>query len=71
MNWRYIVMLVATIFGGCELALILAKLVGHIHASWTLVLAPIWGPIVVVIVLIVIAIALFGGAQSRGENPFQ
>lgn len=54
-----------------QVGLIAAKFIGHIHWSWWLVLLPIWAPIALVVIAVIIAIALFAGAESRGENPFQ
>jgi hypothetical protein len=65
---KYIAIAVAVVLAAAQLALIVAKLLGHIHWSWWLVLTPIWGPIVVVVILAIIAIAMF--TNSSG-NPFQ
>jgi hypothetical protein len=52
-------------------ALIAAKVAGHLAWAWWIVLSPIWGPVVLVVVAVLIAIVGFAGAQSRGENPFR
>lgn len=54
-----------------QVGLIAAKFIGHIHWSWWLVLSPIWAPIALIVVGVLIMIVGFAGAQSRGENPFQ
>lgn len=53
------------------LVLIAAKLAGHLHWAWWAVLLPIWGPLALVVIIVIFAIAVFGGAMDRGENPFQ
>lgn len=51
--------------------LIAAKLAGHLQWAWWIVLSPLWGPVVLFIVLALIMIVAFAGAMKRGENPFQ
>jgi hypothetical protein len=51
--------------------MIAAKVAGHIAWAWWIVLSPLWGPVALAIVLALIAIVCFAGAESRGENPFQ
>jgi Flp pilus assembly protein protease CpaA len=52
-------------------ALIAAKLAGHLHWAWLLILLPVWGPVVLFVLLILFAIAWLGDASAKGENPFQ
>lgn len=68
MNWyKFAGLLYATVI----IAFIVAKLTGHFQMSWWWALTPLWLPVVIFIVIAVIAVALFGSASARGENPFQ
>lgn len=51
--------------------LIAGKLDGHLAWSWWLILLPIYGPVVLVAIIAVLAIAGFADAEAKGENPFQ
>lgn len=51
--------------------LIAGKLAGDLHWSWWLILAPIYGPVVLVVIGAILAIAGFTEATRNGENPFQ
>lgn len=51
--------------------LIAGKLAGHLAWSWWIILAPIYGPVVLVVLGAIVAIAGFADASRNGENPFQ
>lgn len=52
-------------------ALIAAKLAGALHWAWWVVLLPIWSPILIAFIAVLIMVIGFTSAESRGENPFQ
>lgn len=52
-------------------ALIAAKLAGHLAWGWWLILSPLWAPVVLLVIAVILAIALFADASSGGKNPFQ
>lgn len=51
--------------------LIAAKLAGHIAWAWWIVLSPIWAPVVLLAIIVILAILGIADASRRGENPFQ
>jgi hypothetical protein len=51
--------------------LIAAKVAGHLAWSWWLVLLPIYGPVALVAIIVIFAIAGITEASRNGENPFQ
>ena len=52
-------------FGLLTLIFITLKLTGYIDWSWWWVLAPFWGPIVLVIAILLLILALGGSAKVR------
>lgn len=61
---------IALLFVIVQVALIVAKLTNYIDPSWWWIFTPIWAPVLVFVVAILVAIALLGRAQSQGRNPF-
>lgn len=51
--------------------LIGAKIVGHLAWSWWIVLLPLWGPIALAAVAVILSIIAFTDATRNGGNPFQ
>jgi heme/copper-type cytochrome/quinol oxidase subunit 2 len=70
-NNRYIYAGGGILYALLVVALIAAKLAGHLHWAWLLILLPVWGPVVLFVLLILFAIAWLGDASAKGENPFQ
>ena len=72
MNWHKLAWIaLAVAFALLQLALIAAKLMGYIAASWGWVFTPLWLPLVCAVVVAFVGIALFANATSNGGNPFQ
>lgn len=72
MNWHKVAWIAFAIaLVALQIALVAAKVGGYLVASWPLVLMPLWLPIVCFVVIVIIAIALLGGAAANGGNPFQ
>lgn len=71
LNNRYIYAGVGMLYAVLIVALIAAKLAGHLHWGWWWILTPFWAPVVLVVLAALAAIIGLVGAQSRGENPFQ
>lgn len=62
---------IALLYAMVIVGLIVAKIAGHIAWAWWLVLLPLWGPVALIVVIAILAIAGFADASRRGENPFQ
>ena len=72
MNWHKLVWIaLAVAFVVLQIALIAAKLTGHIAASWWWVLTPLWLPVACVAAVAVLGVVFLSNAQASGENPFQ
>lgn len=68
LNDRYIYAGVGLLYALLVVGLIAGKLAGHLHHGWWVILSPLWVPVVLTVVAVIIAIALF--ANEKG-NPFQ
>lgn len=71
MNRTYCYAGVGIIYAMVVVALIAAKIAGHLYWAWWIVLSPIWGPIALAVVAALASIIGLVSAQGRGENPFQ
>lgn len=62
---------IAIIYAMVIVGLISAKIAGHITWAWWIVLSPIWAPVALLAIIVILAILGIADASRRGENPFQ
>lgn len=64
----YKIIAIAYLIGA--LALMVAKALGYIHGSWWIALIPIWLPLAIAAVWVIVFIVFLSREQSAGRNPF-
>jgi hypothetical protein len=62
---------IAIIYAMVIVGLISAKLAGHIAWAWWIVLSPLWAPVALCLIVLILGLVLFADATSGGKNPFQ